>query len=337
MIYTLYRKAAFRLNPELVHTLTLKGLRLTHRRDKRHFLSARFADKPVELMGLRFPNAIGLAAGMDKNGDYIDALGGLGFGFVEIGTITPRPQPGNPKPRLFRIPQQDAIINRMGFNNKGVDHLCKQVQRTRYTGILGINIGKNFDTPLENAADDYVTCMNAVFHLADYIAVNISSPNTLGLRELQEGQAFNNLIARLKTEQARLNKSSNKSVPLLIKIAPDLSAEEIRFMGTCMLENDIDGVIATNTTIKRDGLESYVTARESGGLSGYPLQDLSTHVIRQLSEVLQGRIPIIGVGGIMDGTSAVDKLDAGASLVQVYSGLIYRGPGIIGNIAQRLP
>lgn len=337
MIYTLYKKAAFRMNPELVHTLTLKGLRLTHRRDKRHFLAGRFADKPVELMGLRFPNAIGLAAGMDKNGDYIDALGGLGFGFVEIGTITPRPQSGNPKPRLFRIPEQDAIINRMGFNNKGVDHLCKQVMRTRYKGILGINIGKNFDTPLENAADDYVTCMNAVFHLADYIAVNISSPNTIGLRELQDGQTFNDLIARLKAEQIRLNKSRNTPVPLLIKIAPDLSPEEIRFMGTCMLENDIDGVIATNTTIKRDGLESYETARESGGLSGYPLQDLSTHVIRQLSEVLQGRIPIIGVGGIMDGTSAVAKLDAGATLVQVYSGLIYRGPGIIGDIAQSLP
>ncbi|MFT5123803.1 MAG: dihydroorotate dehydrogenase [Kiritimatiellia bacterium] len=336
MIYSLYKKAAFKMNPELVHTLTLKGLKLTHRRDKRHFLSGAFEEKPVELMGLTFPNAIGLAAGMDKNGDYIDALGGLGFGFIEIGTITPRPQPGNPKPRLFRIPEQEAIINRMGFNNKGVEHLCNQVKRTRYKGILGINIGKNFDTPNENAADDYLKCMDEVFHLADYITVNISSPNTKGLRDLQEGQTFNDLLSRLKAQQDRLNKSKTQRVPMLIKIAPDLNADELHFMAQCMLDHNIDGVIATNTTIKRDGLEQYAVAKESGGLSGFPLQDLSTHVIRQLYAILQDRIPIIGVGGIMDGAAAKAKLDAGAKLVQVYSGLIYRGPGIVPDIARNI-
>ena len=337
MLYDLFKKAAFKMDAETAHNLTLKGLTLTHRRDKPHFAAPKVPSRPVEVMGLKFENPVGLAAGLDKNGDYVDALGGLGFGSIEIGTITPRPQPGNPKPRLFRIPEQEAIINRMGFNNKGVDYLVEQVKRCRFGGVLGINIGKNFDTPNENALEDYLKGMRAVYQFADYITVNISSPNTQGLRDLQSGEAFEQLIAGLKQQQNELAQSNGNHVPLAIKIAPDLSNEEITFMGQTMLQHKIDAVIATNTTIRRDGLEQYEVAKETGGLSGYPVQDLSTTVIKKLKLVLEDEIPIIGVGGIMSAESAQAKFDAGAKLIQVYSGLVYRGPGIVSEIVKGLP
>jgi dihydroorotate dehydrogenase len=337
MLYKIFKKVAFKLDPEFVHVWTLKGLNLTHRRGKLHFMAGEVPDKhAVEVLGLKFSNPVGLAAGLDKNGDHIDALGGLGFGAIEIGTVTPRPQPGNPKPRLFRIPEQEAIINRMGFNNKGVDHLVEQVKRAHYGGVLGINIGKNFDTPNENALDDYLIGMRKVYRYADYITVNISSPNTKGLRELQSGAAFEELVVGLKQEQQSLADSIGAYVPLAIKIAPDLEDAEIKLMAETMLKHKIDAVIATNTTIRRDGLEAYDVAKEAGGLSGFPVQDMATEVIKKLHAVLGDEMPIMGVGGIMDAADAREKLNAGAKLVQVYSGLIYRGPGIVGEIVRGL-
>lgn len=337
MLYDLYKKVAFKLDPELIHTMTLKGLDLTCQRDKPHFLADEIPERPVNVMGLDFKNPVGLAAGMDKNGDYIDALGALGFGFIEIGTVTPRPQPGNPKPRLFRIPEQEAIINRMGFNNKGVDHLCEQVKRSRYTGVLGINIGKNFDTPNENALDDYLVGMDKVYQHADYITVNISSPNTKGLRDLQSGETFDQLVGSLKQKQMELADSYGSYTPLTIKIAPDLTNEEITFMAQTMLKHEVDAIIATNTTISREGLDAYEASNEAGGLSGFPLRDPSTTVIKKLQIVLEDKIPIIGVGGIMRGKDALEKINAGSRLVQVYSGLIYNGPPVVGDIVKAIP
>lgn len=285
-------------------------------------------------MGLTFPNPVGLAAGLDKNGAYIDGLAALGFGFIEIGTVTPRPQPGNPKPRLFRIPQAEGIINRFGFNNLGVDNLIENVKRAKYKGILGINIGKNFDTPNERATDDYLICLRKVYPYASYIVVNISSPNTKNLRQLQERDALAGLLAALKSEQAKLAEQYGRYVPIALKIAPDLEVEQVSEIAALLLEYNMDGVIATNTTLSREAVAGMPHAEEAGGLSGTPVKSKSTVVIRQLAEHLQGQIPIIGVGGILSGEDGREKIDAGASLVQVYSGLIYRGPRLVSEICK---
>ncbi len=282
-------------------------------------------------MGLTFPNPVGLAAGLDKNGDYVDALEALGFGFVEVGTVTPRAQPGNPKPRLFRIPEAQAIINRMGFNNRGVDHLVERLKKRRSRGILGINIGKNFDTSIENAAGDYIACMRKVYAYASYITLNISSPNTKDLRNLQHPESLGRLLQRLKSEQTELCNRHGKYVPLAVKIAPDLSDAEAFAMAELLLANQIDAVIATNTTVSRDRIKGLRHAGEDGGLSGRPLFEQSTRIVACLSRALKTTIPIIASGGILTPEDALEKKAAGASLVQLYSGLVYKGPDLIAE------
>ncbi len=328
-MYSLIRKALFCFDPEISHELSLEWLGAGNRLGLvKPFVGAP-SDCPVNVMGIDFPNPVGLAAGLDKNGDYIDALANLGFGFIEIGTITPRSQPGNPKPRLFRLPAVNGIINRMGFNNKGVDHLLEQVKGRKGRGVLGINIGKNFDTPVENAADDYRICMQKVYPLADYITVNVSSPNTPGLRNLQFGESLNALLRALKEEQQALAEIHGRYVPVAVKIAPDMSEEEVREVADSLKTQGIDGVIATNTTISREAVEGLEHGDEAGGLSGGPVKDASTQVIAWLSDALDGALPIIGVGGIVSGADAAEKIKAGASLVQVYTGFIYRGPELV--------
>jgi dihydroorotate dehydrogenase len=328
-MYPLLRAVLFRLDPETAHHLTLKALNLAYASGLSGVITQHTPDDPRTLMGLTFPNPVGLAAGLDKDGDCIDGLAALGFGFIEIGTVTPLPQAGNPKPRLFRLPQADAIINRMGFNNDGVDKLVENVRRADFRGILGINIGKNAATPIENAASDYLICMRKVYAHADYITVNISSPNTKNLRQLQGEDALNDLLAKLKSEQKLLADKHGKYVPVVLKIAPDMEAGQVAQIARLLMRHHIDGVIATNTTLSREGVGSLSHGTESGGLSGAPVRDKSTAVIRQLAAELQGVLPIIGVGGILSGADAVEKLRAGASLVQIYSGLIYRGPALV--------
>ncbi len=330
-MYILLRPILFHLDAESAHHLTLKALRFAHTLHLLPLFANKTTGKPVSLMGLTFPNAVGLAAGLDKNGEYIDALAALGFGFIEIGTITPRPQPGNPRPRLFRLPQAQAIINRMGFNNLGVDALIENVKRAKYRGILGINIGKNFDTPIERAADDYLTCLRKVYAYASYVTVNISSPNTKNLRQLQGSDELDALLSRLKAEQEKLAKQHGKYVPLALKIAPDLEEEQVTQIATLLKRHRIDAVIATNTTLSREGVEHLPLHQEAGGLSGAPVREKSNRVIRLLAQELQGEIPIIGAGGILRGEDAAEKLSAGAALVQTYSGLIYRGPALIAD------
>ncbi len=328
-MYRLLRSALFGLDPETAHHLTLKSLGFLYSSGLSGIITRHPPDNPSTLMGLTFPNPVGLAAGLDKNGDCIDGLAALGFGFIEIGTVTPLPQAGNPKPRLFRLPQADAIINRMGFNNDGVDKLIENVRRADYRGILGINIGKNAATPIENAADDYLFCMRKVYAHAGYITINISSPNTKNLRQLQGEDALDELLAKLKNEQKSLADKHGKYVPVALKIAPDMEAGQVAQIARLLMHHHIDGVIATNTTLSREGVESLPHGTESGGLSGAPVRDKSTAVIRQLAAELQGSLPIIGVGGILSGADAVEKIMAGASLVQIYSGLIYRGPALV--------
>lgn len=331
-MYPLARPFLFALDAERAHGLTLSALELAWRTGTTPLIAARPAPMPTAAFGLDFPNPVGLAAGLDKNGEHIDALFGLGFGFVEIGTVTPRPQAGNPKPRLFRLPRHSAIINRMGFNNAGVDALVRNVERSRQrTGPLGINIGKNKDTPNEDALSDYLACMEKVYPLADYITVNISSPNTAGLRELQEEQALRRLVGGLREAQERLAAQHGRRVPMLVKVAPDLSDRDIEAAARVLGELEVDGVIATNTTIGREGVERDPRAAETGGLSGAPLLGQSTLVLRRLRARLPERIPLIGVGGIQSGADAVAKMSAGATLVQCYSGLIFRGPALIGE------
>ncbi len=336
MIYSLIRPLLFRLDAERAHHLTLNALQAAHRLELTRLLAKPCAANPRTVMGLEFPNAVGLAAGLDKNGAYIDALAALGFGFVEVGTVTPRPQPGNPRPRLFRLPQAQGIINRFGFNNDGVDALVENVKKASYRGILGINIGKNFDTPIEKATDDYLICLRKVYAHASYVTVNISSPNTKNLRQLQDADALNGLLAALKAEQAKLAQEQGKYVPIALKIAPDLEPEQIREIADLLLRHSMDGVIATNTTLSREGVEGLPNAQEAGGLSGAPVREKSTDVIRQLSAVLKNEIPVIGVGGILRGEDAREKLEAGASLVQIYSGLVYRGAGLVGDACRAL-
>ena len=331
-MYPLARPFLFALDAERAHGLTLSALELAWRTGTTPLIAARPAPMPTAAFGLDFPNPVGLAAGLDKNGEHIDALFGLGFGFVEIGTVTPRPQAGSPKPRLFRLPRHAAIINRMGFNNAGVDALVRNVERSRQrTGPLGINIGKNKDTPNEEALSDYLACMEKVYPLADYITVNISSPNTAGLRELQEEQALRRLVGGLREAQERLAAQHGRRVPMLVKVAPDLSDRDIEAAARVLGELEVDGVIATNTTIGREGVEHDPRAAETGGLSGAPLLGQSTLVLRRLRARLPERIPLIGVGGIQSGADAVAKMAAGATLVQCYSGLVFRGPALIGE------
>ena len=330
-MYSLLRPALFQLDPETAHHLTLSSLKAAYSLGLSGLIAPAIPDDPRTVMGLNFPNPVGLAAGLDKNGDCIDGLAALGFGFIEIGTITPLPQPGNPAPRLFRLPEASAIINRMGFNNDGVDALIANVQRANYQGILGINIGKNAVTPIENAADDYLICLRKVYAHASYVTVNISSPNTKNLRQLQDETALDNLLAQLKAEQQKLADMHGKYVPIALKIAPDMEGEQIAQIARLLMQHSLDGVIATNTTLSREGVEHLTHGNETGGLSGAPVRDKSTYVIRQLADQLQGSLPIIGVGGILNGGDATEKIKAGAVLVQIYSGLIYRGPALINE------
>jgi dihydroorotate dehydrogenase len=287
-------------------------------------------------MGLAFPNPVGLAAGLDKNAEYIDALAGFGFGFIEVGTVTPRPQPGNPRPRLFRIVEREAIINRMGFNNVGVERLVENVRRARYRGILGINIGKNFDTPIERAADDYLACLEKVHPYASYVTVNVSSPNTKNLRQLQQADELGDLLGKLARRRDQLAQAAKRRVPLAVKIAPDLDDEQVAAIARLVEQHGIDAVIATNTTVSRKGVEGLPHADEAGGLSGAPVRAASTAVVRKIAGALGGRVPVIGVGGILSAADAHEKLAAGASLVQVYTGLVYRGPGLVRELVRGL-
>jgi len=334
-LYPLVKPLLFQLDAERAHDLTLKGLKISEQLGLLNLCSAPVC-QAREVMGLRFPNPIGLAAGLDKNGAVIDGMAALGFGFVEVGTVTPRPQPGNPKPRLFRVKSAEGIINRFGFNNLGVDRLVENVKAANFQGILGINIGKNFDTPNAQAVDDYMTCLEKVYQHASYVTVNISSPNTKNLRDLQEKEALSALLATLKQSQEKLAQQHGKYVPIALKIAPDLIEAQVIEIAELLMQHQIDGVIATNTTLARDAVNGLPHGEEKGGLSGAPVRAQSTAVIQQLSTQLQGALPIIGVGGIASGADAAEKIAAGASLVQVYSGLIYKGPALINDVCRTL-
>lgn len=335
MLYDLARKALFAVDPETAHELTLESLRLGHRMGATRLL-CKLRQQPVRCMGLEFPNPVGVAPGLDKNGDYFEALGGLGFGFVEIGTVTPRPQPGNPRPRVFRLPRAQAMINRLGFNNKGVDHLVRRVRRHRFQGVLGINIGKNFDTPLERAVDDYLHCLDKVYAYADYVTLNVSSPNTKNLRDLQSEAELGRLLAAVMTRRSELADRHGRNVPLAVKVAPDLEDEQIGVIAEVVAHHGMDAVIATNTTVGRAGVEGLPHADEAGGLSGAPLKARADRVLAALRAALPLRVALIGVGGITRGADAVDKLDLGADLVQFYTGMVYRGPELVAECLQAI-
>jgi dihydroorotate dehydrogenase len=337
--YPLLRPWLFSLDPEQAHNVTLSNLDRAQRWGLLRCLIKQPAPDPRHLCGITFPNPVGLAAGLDKDGKHIDALGALGFGFLEIGTVTPKPQPGNPKPRMFRLPQAQALINRMGFNNDGVDACVQRVRDSAYWqngGIVGLNIGKNASTPIENAASDYVTAMQAVYEIASYITVNISSPNTHNLRALQEEDMLRSLLGSLHLAREALSDKHGVSKPLFLKIAPDLNQNDIKLIADLLLEFKIDAIIATNTTIARDAVQGLQYGEELGGLSGAPVRNISTEVVKSLHQHLGNAIPIIGVGGILSGEDALEKISAGASLVQIYSGLIYRGPRLIADCAAKL-
>lgn len=339
LLYSLARPFLFFMDPEDAHNLTLPCLKQAEKLGLLKLL-AKPAYDPRSVMGITFPNPVGLAAGLDKDGTYIDGLAALGFGSIEIGTVTPRAQAGNPKPRMFRLPQANAIINRMGFNNGGVDAFVANVQASRFyqdkQGVLGLNIGKNADTPIERAADDYLHCLQKVYPYASYVTVNISSPNTKNLRQLQGANELDALLAQLKQAQQRLADQHKRYVPIALKIAPDIDSEQIKNIAEALLRHKIDGVIATNTTITRDAVKGLQHGEEAGGLSGEPVFELSNQVIRALKSELGDALPIIGVGGIFSGADAVTKVQAGAALVQVYSGLIYRGPALVKECAAAL-
>ena len=335
-LYPLAKNILFNFEAERAHHLGLKMLKLTHDLKLSPLLFGKPVRAPVTVMGIEFPNPVGLAAGLDKNGDYFAALSACGFGFVEIGTVTPRPQPGNPQPRLFRLPPAHAIINRLGFNNQGVDYLLQQVAQTEFDGVLGINIGKNFDTPVEMAASDYLTGLNKVYTQADYVTVNISSPNTPGLRDLQFGEALTHLLAALKQEQKKLADQHGRYVPLAVKISPDIDDDAIRQLADTFVEIKIDGVIATNTTVSRRFVAGLLHAGEQGGLSGEPLREQSDYVVHMLCKHLQGALPVIAAGGISCAADAVNKLRLGAKLVQIYTGFIYQGPKLVQDCVRAL-
>jgi dihydroorotate dehydrogenase len=338
-LYPLIKPCLFAMDPEQAHNLTLQALDRLHRIGLDALSHEHIPQDPKVFCGLKLPNPIGLAAGLDKDGKHIDALANLGFGFLEIGTVTPKGQAGNPKPRMFRIPEAHGIINRMGFNNDGVEACVERVQKSRFWqngGILGINIGKNASTPIESAANDYLHCMQKVYSLASYITVNISSPNTKNLRQLQDGDELNQLLSKIADEKKKLADLHKKEIPLFLKIAPDLDSEQIKNIAELLVKYQIDAVIATNTTISRDAIKDLPHSDEAGGLSGAPVKKASDQVIRELSSALGNALPIIGVGGILSGQDAKDKISAGASLVQIYSGLIYKGPGLISECAKAL-
>lgn len=335
MLFRLAQRALFVADPETAQHLALQGLRLAAATGVSRLLCAP-ENLPVDCMGLHFANPVGLAAGLDKDGDYIDALGSLGFGFIEIGSVLPRPQPGNPRPRVFRLPEAQAVINRLGFNSKGVDHTVRQLQRRRYPGVLGVNIGKNRDTPIESAGDDYKHCMKKVYPFADYITVNISSPNTEGLRSLQFGEHLETLLADLAAERARLADEHGRCLPLVVKVAPDLGKKDIETMAESFARHRIDGVIATNTTLAREGVEDLPHAEEQGGLSGAPLKPLADRILRRFRAALPDEIALIGLGGITRGEDAANKIAAGANLVQFYTGMIYQGPELVAECVEAI-
>ena len=335
-LYRLARPLLFALDAEHAHDLTLASMGPMAASGALRLAAGPMVDDPVDLLGLRFANRIGLAAGLDKNAAHVDALAQMGFGFIEVGTVTPRPQAGNPRPRIFRLPQRSALINRLGFNNLGLDAFVANLARTGYRGVLGANIGKNADTPLERATDDYLIGLRRVWPLAGYVTVNVSSPNTSGLRSLQEGDALEGLLAALDAERTQLARTHRRSVPVLVKIAPDLDDERIAFIAAALVRHGIDGVIATNTTLARDAVKGLPHGEETGGLSGAPVFEASNRVIRALRALLPPRYPIVGVGGVMSGSDARAKLAAGADLVQVYTGLIYRGPALVGECARAM-
>lgn len=337
--YALSRAVLFNLDPEVAHELTMGALARFQNTPLDCAWGASRVSDPVEIAGLKFPNRIGMAAGLDKNGRCIDGLGAMGFGFVEVGTVTPKPQPGNPKPRMFRLPQANALINRLGFNNDGLDAFVNNVRRARFRtqgGILGLNIGKNASTPIENAVDDYLIGLEGVYPWADYVTVNISSPNTQNLRSLQSDEALDRLLGALQTRRQALMARDKRHVPMFVKIAPDLDETQVGVIAATLQNNGIDGVIATNTTINRDAVKGMAHAEETGGLSGAPVFEASNQVIRQLRAALGPRFPIIGVGGVMSGADARAKRDAGADLVQIYTGLIYQGPALVTDCALAL-
>lgn len=339
LLYTLARPALFSLDAEVAHNLALPALQYAARLGLGKLLTRPQPD-PRVVMGITFPNPVGLAAGLDKDGSYIDGLAALGFGSIEIGTVTPRPQPGNPKPRMFRLPKAQALINRMGFNNGGVESFLANVQRSQFyqdrLGVLGLNIGKNAATPIDKAAEDYLYCLEKVYPYASYVTVNISSPNTKNLRQLQGASELDDLLSQLKNAQRRLADQHKRYVPLALKIAPDMDGEQIKLVAANLLRHEIDAVIATNTTLNRDAVTGLPFAEEAGGLSGAPVFALSNQVIEALKAELGAQIPIIGVGGIMSGMDAKHKMAAGAQLVQIYSGLIYQGPSLINDCATAL-
>jgi dihydroorotate dehydrogenase len=327
-MYSLVRRALFIADPETAHGLALEGLRLGHGVGATSLL-CKTISQPVTVMGLEFPNPVGMAAGMDKNGDYIDALGSVGFGFVEIGTVTPRPQPGNPKPRIFRIEKAHAMINRLGFNNKGVDYLVRQAKKRTFSGILGINIGKNFDTPNEKAVDDYLIGLEKIYPHADYITINISSPNTKNLRDLQDAEQLDVLLGALNSRRIELTDEFDKRVPLVVKVAPDLEDQQIPEIAEVVVSNGFDGLIATNTTISREEVKGLPHANEQGGLSGAPVKNRANHVLAAFRAALPAEIALIGTGGITSGEDAAEKIKLGADLVQFYTGFVYKGPDLV--------
>jgi dihydroorotate dehydrogenase len=335
-LYPLLRPLLFRLDPETAHNLTIVGLRNLHALGLLKPFLPKVAPAPRRVMGLDFPNPVGLAAGLDKNGEAIDALAAFGFGFLELGAVTPRPQPGNPKPRLFRLPEAEAIINRMGFNNLGVDHLLRQLEACRFRGIIGVNLGKNLDTPIERAADDYLILLDKLYGKVSFVTVNISSPNTKNLRALQGGDELDALLARIKAEQRRLADRHGKYMPVAVKIAPDLEPEQIANMAALFRQHRIDALVATNTTLARNGVAHLAQGQEAGGLSGAPLREKSTQVIQAFHAALAGEVPIIGAGGILGAADAREKSAAGADLLQIYSGLIFRGPELVRECVEAL-
>ena len=335
-MYSLARPFLFCLDAEKAHDLGLAALEAAYRTGLNPLLASRPAPLPTRVFGIDFPNPVGLAAGLDKNAAHIDALAALGFGFIEVGTVTPRPQPGNPKPRMFRLPEHEAVINRLGFNNGGVDALLRNVEKAKFSGVLGINIGKNKDTPNERAVDDYLHCLDRVYARASYVTVNISSPNTQGLRDLQEEEALKRFLGRLRERQELLAAEHGKRTPMLLKIAPDLREEEMDAIAEVVLAAGMDGLICTNTTVARDAVVGDRHAGEAGGLSGRPVFTRSTAVLRGMAQRLGGKLPLVGVGGILDGSDAVAKIAAGAILVQCYTGLVYRGPALVGACVEAL-
>ena len=335
-MYSLARPFLFCLDAEKAHDLGLAALEAAYRTGLNPLLASRPAPLPTRVFGIDFPNPVGLAAGLDKNAAHIDALAALGFGFIEVGTVTPRPQPGNPKPRMFRLPEHEAVINRLGFNNGGVDALLRNVEKAKFSGVLGINIGKNKDTPNERAVDDYLYCLDRVYARASYVTVNISSPNTQGLRDLQEEEALKRFLGRVRERQELLAAEHGKRTPMLLKIAPDLREEAMDAIAEVVLAAGMDGLICTNTTVARDAVVGDRHAGEAGGLSGRPVFARSTAVLRGMAQRLGGKLPLVGVGGILDGSDAVAKIAAGASLVQCYTGLVYRGPALAGACVEAL-